>query len=125
MLCEKSWSGLAAEVPQLRDYANGSIQTMWTISYNYVKQINRSVAQLLQLWAFLDQQEVWYELFSCGSRGCTECGWLQELVQSELGFNRAIRTLLACSLIEPYRDLLPAEGHLSSEGYSMHPVVHD
>ena len=77
---------------------------------------------MLQLWAFLDHQDVWYKLFSCRSRGCTECHWLQELGQSEVEFKRVVRTLFAYSLIEPYRDLSQAEGHPSSESYSVHPV---
>ena len=68
---------------------------------------------------------MWYKLFSRGSRGYAECHWLQELAQSKIEFKRAIGTLIAYSLIEPYRNLSRTEGHQSSKGYSIHPVVHD
>ena len=57
-----------------------------------------------RLYAHLDHQEIWYELFSRGSRGCRECAWLQELAQDEINFMRAVRTLLAYSLIESRQD---------------------
>ena len=90
-----------------------------------MKQISSLAAQLLQLWAFLDHQDIWYELFSRGSRGCTDCDWLQELVRSEIEFKKAIRALLAYSLIEPRQDVLTAELYPDDDSYSMHPVVHD
>lgn len=48
-LYEISWSRLLAEVPYLRDYANGSIQTTWIISYERIRQDNPSAAKFLQL----------------------------------------------------------------------------
>ncbi|KAL9004307.1 MAG: hypothetical protein Q9188_002871 [Gyalolechia gomerana] len=115
-LYKKSWIQLAAETPRLRDYENGSIQTTWMISYDRIRYSNPTAAKLLQLWAYLDRQDVWYELFLRGSAGCRECEWLQELAQSEIKFKRVIRSLLAYSLIE---------SHQHTESYSIHPVVHD
>ncbi|KAL8942220.1 MAG: hypothetical protein Q9211_001487, partial [Gyalolechia sp. 1 TL-2023] len=115
-LYEKSWIQLAAETPRLRDYENGSIQTTWMISYNRIRDSNPTAGKLLQLWAYLDRQDVWYELFLPGSVGFPECEWLQELAQSEIGFKGVIRSLLAYSLIE---------SHQHTESYSIHPVVHD
>ncbi len=57
-LYEVSWSQLAAETPRLRDYENGSIQTTWTISYNRIRHSNRTAVKLLQMWAYLDHQDV-------------------------------------------------------------------
>ncbi|KAL9024121.1 MAG: hypothetical protein Q9196_006743 [Gyalolechia fulgens] len=115
-LYEKSWIQLAAETPRLRDYENGSIQTTWMISYNRIQHSNPTAGKLLQLWAYLDRQDVWYQLFLRGSVGCPECEWLQEMAQSEIEFKRVIRSLLAYSLIESHQD---------TESYSIHPVVHD
>ncbi|KAI4136790.1 MAG: hypothetical protein LQ341_005446, partial [Variospora aurantia] len=115
-LYQKSWTDLVAETPRLRDYENGSIQTTWMISYNRIRHSNPTAAKLLQLWAYLDRQDVWYELFLPGSAACRECEWLQKLTQSEIGFKSVIRSLLAYSLIE-------AQQH--TESYSIHPVVHD
>ncbi|KAI4122751.1 MAG: hypothetical protein LQ341_007273 [Variospora aurantia] len=115
-LYEKSWTDLVAETPRLRDYENGSIQTTWMISYNRIRHSNPTAAKLLQLWAYLDRQDVWYELFLPGSAACRECEWLQKLTQSEIGFKGVMRSLLAYSLIEAQQD---------TESYSIHPVVHD
>ncbi|KAL9019552.1 MAG: hypothetical protein Q9185_003172 [Variospora sp. 1 TL-2023] len=115
-LYQKSWTDLVAETPRLRDYENGSIQTTWIISYNRIRHSNPTAGKLLQLWAYLDRQDVWYELFLPGSAVCRECEWLQELAQTEIGFKGVMRSLLAYSLIE-------AQQH--TESYSIHPVVHD
>ncbi|ERF76362.1 hypothetical protein EPUS_07069 [Endocarpon pusillum Z07020] len=115
-LYETSWSQLAAETPRLRDYANKSIQTTWMISYDRVRQSDPTAANFLQLWAYLDHQDVWYELFFRGREGWPECGWFQEMASSEIIFKRVMKSLLALSLIE---------SHQQTESYSIHPVVHD
>ena len=81
-LYKTSWSQLVAETPRLRDYENGSVQTTWMISYKRIQQGSPTAAQFLQLWAYLDHQDIWYELISRGSKGCREYSWLQELAQS-------------------------------------------
>jgi len=48
-LYESSWSKLVAEVPQLEDYKNGSIQTTLMISYERVVHVSPTAAKLLQL----------------------------------------------------------------------------
>ncbi len=115
-LYNTSWSELQADVPRLRDYANGSVETTWSISYERVKQSNPTAAKLLQLWAYLDNQDLWFELLKRGSRGSKDPVWLQDLVRSEIGFGRIIKKLLAYSLVESHQD---------TESYSIHPVVHD
>ncbi|KAL8701981.1 MAG: hypothetical protein Q9201_004627 [Fulgogasparrea decipioides] len=115
-LYETSWSQLLAETPRLRDYENGSIQTTWMISYDRIRDSDPTAAKLLQLWAYLDRQDIWYELFSRGSAGYQECEWLQNLAQSEIKFKGVIGSLLAYSLIE---------SNQHTESYSIHPVVHD
>jgi hypothetical protein len=115
-LYETSWSRLVAETPHLRDYENGSIQTTWMISYERIRQGSPMAAQFLQLWGYLDHQDIWYELISRGSEGCQGNAWLQELAQSEIGFKRVMKALLDYSLIESRQH---------SESYSLHPVVHD
>ena len=41
-----------------------SILTTWTISFNDLQEKCQAVANLLTLWAFLDNQDIWYELFT-------------------------------------------------------------
>lgn len=53
-LYNNSWSALQADIPRLRDYSNGSIETTWSVSYGCVKQFDPTAAKLLQLWGYLD-----------------------------------------------------------------------
>ena len=115
-LYNTSWSELQADIPRLRGCLNGSIQTTWSISYECVKQIDPTAAKLLQLWAYLDNQDLWFELLKRGSRGSKDSVWLQDLVRSEIGFGRAIKKLLVYSLVESHQD---------TESYSVHPAVYD
>ncbi len=100
----------------LPDYQNGSVQTTWSISYEFVKQSNPTAAKLLQLCAYFDNQDIWFGLLKRGSRGLKDPVWFQDLVWSEIGFKNEIKKLLAYSLIESRQDI---------ESYSIHPVVHD
>ena len=75
-----SWSELVEKVPHLRDYANGSIQTTWMISYERIRQDNPSAAKFLQLWAYLKHQGMSYELLSRGRHNFYEYSWLRDLV---------------------------------------------
>ena len=70
----------------------------------------------LQLWANLDRQDVWYELISRGRDSCRDCGWLQEMAESEIDFKRVMKALLGYSLVESRQ---------RTDSYSIHPVVHD
>ena len=115
-LYDSSWSELQAEVPRMRDYANGSVQTTWMISYDHIKQEDPAAAKLLQLWAYLDHQDLWFGLLTRGSRGPEDPGWLHDLVRQEVRFKRVMKGLLTYSLIESHQD---------TGSYSMHPVVHD
>ena len=83
-LYNTSRSELQAEVPRMRDYANGSVQTTWMISYDHIKQLDPAAAKLLQLWAYLDHQDLWFELLTRGSRGPIDPDWLHNLVRQEL-----------------------------------------
>ena len=115
-LYKTSWSALQAEVPRMRDYANGSVQTTWTISYDRIQQLDPAAAKLLQLWAYLDHQDLWFGLLARGSRGSKDPDWLQAIAGQELRFKGVMKRLLAYSLVESHHD---------TESYSMHPVVHD
>lgn len=114
-LYEKSWSALQDEVPRMREYRNGSVQTTWTISYDCIRQSDPAAAKLLQLWAYLDHQDLWYGLLARGSWGAGDPDWFGDIVGQELRFKRVIK-LLAYSLAESHRD---------RESYWVHPVVHD
>jgi tetratricopeptide (TPR) repeat protein len=118
-LYRKEWNELANDTP-LRSYPNGSIQTTWMVSYEAIKKRNEIAANLIRLWAYLDHKDLWYGLFSGVSKRSslreTLPRWFQEMVSSELKFTKAIRELLAFSMIEAREDV---------SAYSVHPVVHE
>ncbi|MCJ1276975.1 hypothetical protein MMC21_004784 [Puttea exsequens] len=115
-LYETSWSELQADIPRLRDYPNGSIQTTWSISYECIKKSDHKAAKLLQLWAYINHQDLWFELLKRGSRASKGPDWFQDVIQSEITFSTIVRKLLGYSLIEPRQD---------TQSYSIHTVVHD
>ncbi|KAG9198593.1 hypothetical protein G6514_009835, partial [Epicoccum nigrum] len=103
----------------LRSY-DRNVATTWTISYTAIRQENEAAANLLLLWAHLDNKGLWYELLTTASQKAevaaeVTVAWLGELVHSEADFVEAIRSLRSYSLIEEAED---------QTFYSMHPVVH-
>ena len=64
---KESWKDLmepdnGSETP-LEDYPNRSIYTTWTLSYNQIKLKDEGATNLLDLWACLDNKDLWFELF--------------------------------------------------------------
>ena len=73
-------------------------------SHTTRQTIQSHSCQPLQLWAYLDNQYLWFELLKRGSRGSKDPVWLHDLVRSEIGLGRTSKKLLAYALIEPYQD---------------------
>ncbi|KAF2630604.1 TPR-like protein [Macroventuria anomochaeta] len=104
----------------LRSYANGSVATTWTISYTAVRRRNEEAANLLLLWAHLDNKGLWHGLLAAASHKSTvaaerTAAWLGETARSEMEFTKAVGTLRSYSLVEEAGD---------QTGHSTHPVVH-
>lgn len=124
-------------------YANGSTMATLQISYDAVKTRNPSAFKLLTVLGFLDNSDVWWELFhlawkckagfaeseselaspevvseqtgqSLGSENKTD-GWLTNLAKDESLFNNAISTL---------REFYLVRRNEFSDSFSIHPVVH-
>ncbi|KAG7289879.1 hypothetical protein NEMBOFW57_006256 [Staphylotrichum longicolle] len=101
----------------LLDYEQRSIATAWTISFRAIEGRNASAANLLRLWAFLDNKDLWYGLLQqavSGGRGWP--GWIGGVACNEVKFLDAARLLLRYSMIEAQESVL--------NSYVMHPVVH-
>ena len=94
-------------------YEDRALYTTWDISLQHIQIQNTSAAKLLRLWAYFDNQDLWYKLLAAGSHSGPE--WFSELVNDELDFNGAIRLLCDHGLIERLED---------SDGYGMHTCVH-
>ncbi len=121
---EQQWKELMESRDQsdapLQDYPNRSVWTTWTISFNAVQEKNQAAANLLLLWAFLDNRDLWYGLFASACSMSTVAArrlpeWIGDIASNELQFTQAIQILRNYSLIEDIEDLA---------SYATHPVVH-
>ena len=124
-LYNTAWDDLmtssAGHETTLPEYGNRSIQTTWTISFEGVKKKNEDAAKMLQVWSYLDNRDIWFEIFN--NKRNTDLrlwsnppAWFRRVVHDKLSFRGVAATLLAYSLIEAKQD---------SESYGVHPVVHE
>ncbi len=105
--------------PELSAYEDRTLYSTWQISFDHVKQQNELSAKLLHLWAYFDNQDLWFELLRRGNIEGPQ--WLQELTQDELSFNAAIRALCDHGLVEADSS---SQERIESRGYSIHHCVH-
>lgn len=118
---EASWLKLQQTTPSLDAY-DRALYSTWQLSYTHIEQQNALSTQLLRLWAYFDNQDLWYELLREGVRDSDGVAWFSALVEDELTFTVAARVICQHGLIEV--DTSGEEGDLESRGYSMHPCVH-
>jgi tetratricopeptide (TPR) repeat protein len=121
---EQQWSKLMesdhlADAP-LQDYPNRSVWTTWAISYQAIRDKHEATANLLLLWSFLDNKDLWHGLFAtaCGKSTIAArmlSGWIGDIAGSELEFSRAMQLLRNYSLVEKVAE---------TRSYATHPVVH-
>ena len=88
--------------------------TTWNLSFKHIQSQNESAEKLLRLWAYFDNQDLWFQLLAAGTEGSPE--WFSTIVSDELSFNEAIRVLTDHALIDSLKD---------SGGYGMHNCVYD
>ncbi|KAH8746821.1 hypothetical protein F5882DRAFT_454954 [Hyaloscypha sp. PMI_1271] len=104
-LYEKSWAKLQKTSPQ--------------ISFEYVERRNILSAQLLRLWVYFDNQDLWFELLQYSDSEYLD--WIRELIKDELSFHGAMRVLSDHGLVEVDRSLPEL---LESQGY-IHVLNHE
>lgn len=65
-LYEEAWRELMIQQHQftLQEATAPSILTTWTVSFNELQKNSPDAANILILWAFLDNQDIWYKLFT-------------------------------------------------------------
>ncbi|KZL77014.1 kinesin light chain 1, partial [Colletotrichum incanum] len=118
-LYDESWLRLQRESPQLLDY-DQALYSTWGVSFNHVQQQSRGAAMLLRLWAYFDNEDLWYELLQEG--GSEGPVWLQDITEDTLSFNATMRLLCEHGLVEA--DPTTNETGGESPGYSVHGCVH-
>src|SRR5271155_3273218 len=97
-LYNTSWDDLDEHSHRLFDYENRTLYSTWNISLTQVRDQDAAAAELLRLMAYLDNQDLWYELFHAGS--ADQPLWWSEVLKSRARFNRAMSTLHSYSLVE-------------------------
>ena len=121
---ETEWEKLVDEMAS--DDPSKSIRTTWVISLEYVKgrgPDGENAAKLLQLFSFFNNTKIQHDLFTRPNTTLWRPfaindlpAWFQDIAQSSLSLNRAIRMLGKYSLIQ----------QPSTDKYcSVHPVVHE
>ena len=121
---EQQWSELMAsddlaDAP-LQDYPERSVWTTWAISYQAIRERHEHTANLLLLWSFLDNKDLWHGLFAATCRKSAVAarmlsGWIGNVASSEIKFSKAMQLLCNYSLAEQVQE---------SGSYATHPVVH-
>ncbi|KAN0067922.1 HET domain containing protein [Elaphomyces granulatus] len=118
-LYKASWTKLLKTSPKLGSYEDRTFYSTWQVSFDHVKQQNELSAKLLRLWAYFDNQDIWFELLRHSDSEDPE--WIRELTEDELSFNGAVRVLSDHGLVEAD---MSSQERIESRGYSIHGCVH-
>jgi hypothetical protein len=101
-------------------YEDRQLYSTWQLSLDHIQQQSKVSSKLLQLWAYFDNQDLWFELLREGRTGGPR--WLCQLTEDVLSFNEAVRVLCDYGLIEV--DKFSEGSVVESQGYGMHGCVH-
>ncbi|RDW91132.1 hypothetical protein BP5796_02297 [Coleophoma crateriformis] len=113
---EVSWKDLAENSDELLDYEDRTLYSTWNLSLKRIEAQEPEAVQMLRLMAYLDNHDLWYELFQKGAESMPT--WLSNVVKSRPRFNKVMGKLQEYSLLE-------VEVDAQSGQYSLHPCVHD
>ncbi|TAQ90762.1 hypothetical protein B7494_g955, partial [Chlorociboria aeruginascens] len=119
-LYKESWARLMETSPELSSYVDRTLYSTWQISFDNIKQRNPLSANLLRLWAYFDNQDLWFELLQHSESDNPK--WLRELTKDELSFDGAVRVLSNYGLVEVATT--SSQESIESKGYSIHGCVH-
>jgi tetratricopeptide (TPR) repeat protein len=118
-LYRTSWSKLQKTSPELTSYEDRTLYSTWQVSFDHVKQQNELSVKLLRLWAYFDNEDIWFELLRHSDAEDPE--WIRELTKDEIIFNSAVRVLCDHGLVEAD---MSSQEWTESKGYSMHGCVY-
>ena len=119
-LYNQAWARLMEKqhLSTLREDADRSILTTWTLSFNSLRLQSEDAANLLMLWAFLDNRDLWYELLTPAldlAIADEVPHWFARCAGDKLEFKECIGLLLEYSFIDTKN---------GSSSFSMHSVLH-
>lgn len=89
----------------LLDYPNRSVWTTWAISYQAIRDRHEPTANLLLLWSFLGNKDLWHELFAVACKASETASvmlldWIRNIATIEINFVNAMALLCDYSLVE-------------------------
>ena len=111
---ENHWKELEENADKMVDYPNRTLYTTWMMTFNRIESQSVEAAKLLKLLAYLDHQDIWYELLSRGAFEAPQ--WFQNMVANKPAFNNMMRRLCNYSLVD---------AQIDRGGYSLHACVRD
>lgn len=114
-LYEDTWEELMEQ--QHENPVERGILTTWTLSFDNLKEKSNDAANFLLLWALLDNQDIWYELFTAAlDHKITKQlpGWFSRCVDGEFQFGKRVKLLTRYSLVS---------ANLESSSFSMHAIL--
>ncbi|MCJ1426026.1 hypothetical protein MMC29_003928, partial [Sticta canariensis] len=115
----KSYNHAWKRLMRPREDADASVLTTWTLSFDRLRAQSQEAANLLLLWAFLDNQDLWYGLFApaLNQEIFEEMpDWFVKCAADEFDFKDRIGLLLKYSFINAKTE---------SSSFSVHPVFHN
>jgi tetratricopeptide (TPR) repeat protein len=118
-LYKASWAKLLKKSPEVSSYTDRTLHSTWQISFDQVELCNALSAKLLRLWAYFDNQDLWFELLRHGDSADPD--WIRELVEDEISFHSAVRVLSDHGLVEVDSS---SQESIESRAYSIHGCVH-
>ncbi|KAL1893605.1 hypothetical protein Sste5346_006436 [Sporothrix stenoceras] len=121
-LYNQQWGDLMAPDTEpgspLIDYDQQRVGTTWTISLKAIETRSKSAANLLRLWAFIANKDLWYGLLQAAAVSQEDeqwPEWLREIAENQAKFLNTVRLLLRYSMIEVQE---------SEQGsYNLHPSL--
>ena len=111
---DMSWLELQQTSPKLLSYEDQTLYSTWNLSYIHIRKEDEAAAELLEIWAYFDNQDIWFDLLEAG-RGHIFPAWFLRITRSRLAFKAAISILQKHALVESLT---------KSDGYSMHHCVY-
>lgn len=118
-LYEETWEESMTQQHQFatQEATAPSILTTWTISFNDIQEKCQEAANFLILWAFLHNQDIWYELFAPAlDLDLDELpDWFSQCVGDQFKFKKCTRFLIRYSFVT---------ANIESLSFSVHSVVH-
>ncbi|OAL44073.1 hypothetical protein IQ07DRAFT_466052, partial [Pyrenochaeta sp. DS3sAY3a] len=90
----QTWKALIKSQDRLKseEYGDRGILTTWTMSYNQVESQSEEAASLLKLWSFLDNGDLWFDMFheTMMTEEVSFPPWLSTIAGNRLEFDDAV-----------------------------------